>query len=249
MAERMLKKKHGNLRVTIVRPSIIISCEKEPFLGWTETLSAAGGLTYAVTMGLLHFVHMTQKMTVDLVPCDYVSNGILAVTAYIAKGPPATLNLLHVSSSVARPVTMQYYTDTMLEHVKYNPYYKQVFHPYCTPVTDDRLFKFYMQVYEKLPTKAMQIYSSLPILGSKDMKEKVKMYASVQAKLEDMQTIFDYFLTQQWIYELKMADVIWRSMSPSDQKEFCFDCSQINWKNALEGYSYGIRRFYLREDC
>ena len=52
-----------------------------------------------------------------------------------------------------------------------------------------------MQVYEKLPTKAMQIYSSLPILGSKDMKEKVKMYASVQAKLEDMQTIFDYFLT------------------------------------------------------
>lgn len=95
----------------------------------------------------------------------------------------------------------------------------------------------------------MQIYYSLPILGSKVMKEKVKMYASVQAKLEDMQTIFDYFLTQQWIYELKMADVIWRSMSPSDQKEFCFDCSQINWKNALEGYSYGIRRFYLREDC
>lgn len=64
-----------------------------------------------------------------------------------------------------------------------------------------------------------------------------------------MQTIFDYFLTQQWIYERKLADVIWRTMSPSDQKEFCFDTSQINWKVSLYGYSYGIRRFYLREDC
>ena len=75
---------------------------------------------------------------------------------------------------------MQNYTDIMLEHVKYNPYYKQAFQPYCTNVTDARLFKFYMQVYEKIPLKAMQIYASLPVVGSKDLKEKVKMYASVQ---------------------------------------------------------------------
>jgi len=136
MAERMLKKKHGNLRITIVRPSVIISCEREPFLGWTETLSAAGGLTFAFSMGLLHFVHTTKKMTVDLVPCDYVSNGILAATAYTGLGPPATLNLLHASSSSSRPVTMQNYLDIILEHIKYNPYTRQVQHPYCTGVTN-----------------------------------------------------------------------------------------------------------------
>jgi len=129
MAERMLKKKHGNLRVSIVRPCIIISCEREPFIGWTETLSAAGGLTYAVDMGLLRFVHMTKKMIVDLVPCDYVSNGILAATAYTGLGPPATLNLLHISSSAMRPVTMQNFLDIMLEHIKYNPYTKQIKDP------------------------------------------------------------------------------------------------------------------------
>jgi len=67
-----------------LRPTIIISCEHEPYVGWTETISAAGALTYAVTMGLCHFVRTAVGMTVDLVPCDYVSNGILASTAFTA---------------------------------------------------------------------------------------------------------------------------------------------------------------------
>jgi len=62
---------------------------------------------------------------------------------------------------------MQNYLDIMLDHVKYNPYTKQVQNPYCTGVTNQRLFNFYMQVYEKIPLKAMQMYASLPYLGSK----------------------------------------------------------------------------------
>ena len=75
-------------------------------------------------MGLLNFVHTTIKMTVDLVPCDYVSNGILAATVYTAIEPSAKLNVIHISSSNVNPVTMKMYGDIMLQHVKYNPYYK-----------------------------------------------------------------------------------------------------------------------------
>jgi fatty acyl-CoA reductase len=53
MAERMLKQNAGHLRISIVRPSIIVSCYKEPVCGWTETLAASGGLSLMVAIGLL----------------------------------------------------------------------------------------------------------------------------------------------------------------------------------------------------
>ena len=56
MAERMLKKKSGHLKVTIVRPIIITSCFQEPISGWTETLAAAGGITLTAALGLLRNV-------------------------------------------------------------------------------------------------------------------------------------------------------------------------------------------------
>ena len=56
MAERSLKKNRGNLRIAVVRPSIIISCYDEPLRGWTDSLAAGGGLTFSIQLGLLNYV-------------------------------------------------------------------------------------------------------------------------------------------------------------------------------------------------
>ena len=56
MAERALRKKHGHLRITIVRPSIVIASYEEPSPGWTDTLAAGGGIIFGVTSGLMHVV-------------------------------------------------------------------------------------------------------------------------------------------------------------------------------------------------
>lgn len=81
MAERMLKKNSGNLKITIIRPSIIISCYDEPLSGWTETLAAAGGITLTAALGLLRNIQVDVSQILDLVPCDTVSNLILAASA------------------------------------------------------------------------------------------------------------------------------------------------------------------------
>jgi len=49
----VIKKKHGNLKTMIIRPSIVFSSEKEPVIGWTESISAMGGVMFAVTLGLI----------------------------------------------------------------------------------------------------------------------------------------------------------------------------------------------------
>ena len=102
---------------------------------------------------------------------------------------------------------MKMYLDICLEHVKYNPYTRQVSHPKFTAVTNKKLFDFYITVYEKLPVKAALTYATLT--KNKPLKEKLKMYKSVMEKLDGMTKIFDYFLNSQWIYEHKMSDIIW----------------------------------------
>lgn len=58
MAERTLKKQRpSNLPVCIFRPSIISAAIREPLPGWTDTLSAAGGLSFAGGSGVLEYVY------------------------------------------------------------------------------------------------------------------------------------------------------------------------------------------------
>lgn len=93
----MLKKRRGNLKIAIVRPSIVISALDEPLVGWTETISALGGVLFATMLGLINFLHCNEKQVIDLVPVDYVSNLILAGTAYTAR--QGGLEVFHSSSS------------------------------------------------------------------------------------------------------------------------------------------------------
>ena len=61
LTERVLKKKHGNVRISIVRPSIVISAYEEPMIGWCESLSAMGGLVFAFTLGLIKLLHANNR--------------------------------------------------------------------------------------------------------------------------------------------------------------------------------------------
>jgi hypothetical protein len=58
MAERTLKKRRpSHLPVVVLRPAIISAAVREPLPGWTDTLSAAGGLSLAGSVGVLEFVY------------------------------------------------------------------------------------------------------------------------------------------------------------------------------------------------
>ena len=51
----MKKRRKPTTPVVLLRPAIIIAAKEEPFPGWTDTISAAGGLTMVGGIGLLHY--------------------------------------------------------------------------------------------------------------------------------------------------------------------------------------------------
>ena len=104
-----------------------------------------------------------------------------------------------------------------------------------------------MYLYETLPTQLMHQYAEF--FNKKDLKSKVDQLAAVQKKMLDLQAVFTYFTNNPWIYEQKLIDKFWVLMSPEEKEEFACDSHRINWKHALVGFSYGIRRYFMKEDC
>jgi alcohol-forming fatty acyl-CoA reductase len=73
------------MKCVIWRPAIISSSISDPFPGWTDQLSAAGGVTILGGLGFVPFLHGTGKNTVDLIPVDIVVNGLLVATCHGAR--------------------------------------------------------------------------------------------------------------------------------------------------------------------
>jgi fatty acyl-CoA reductase len=122
MAERALKKNRGNLRVALVRPSIIVSCYEEPCRGWTDTLSAGGGIVFASQMGLIHWLKTTMDCLIDLVPCDVVSNMVLASTVYSGRQATPSLNISTASTTYKNPCDLRILSTYVLQAGKYHEY-------------------------------------------------------------------------------------------------------------------------------
>lgn len=131
MAERTLRKtKPAHLPCCILRPSIIASAEKEPFAGWTDTLSAAGGLSVAGASGFLNYVNTKIDNIADIIPVDYVSNAIIVSTVMCADKPGLTI--VHSNSSHVNPITWGNYLKYGINYVEYQPLSTQVFKPKVT---------------------------------------------------------------------------------------------------------------------
>jgi fatty acyl-CoA reductase len=121
MAERTLRKRRNpKLPTLLIRPSIIIGAAKEPMAGWTDTISAAGGLSLVGGIGIVNWIHGDPLNVADLIPVDIVSNMIIVGTAIQANKP--NLRIVHSASSHRRPLTWIDFKNYTFEYLKHQPY-------------------------------------------------------------------------------------------------------------------------------
>jgi len=120
MAERTLKKiRDPSIPVVILRPSIIGGSLKEPMVGWTDTFSAAGGLSVAVGFGLVNSINGKKDSISDLVPVDMVTNAIIVSTAIGSQ--KAELKVVHCATSHLNPITWGTYIRIGFDKIKHEP--------------------------------------------------------------------------------------------------------------------------------
>ncbi len=84
-----LVRRHRELPLTVVRPSIVVGDSQT---GWTSAFNVLYHPLQAYARGLVDTIPADPDSIVDVVPVDYVADGILA--ALEAPEPPATLALV-----------------------------------------------------------------------------------------------------------------------------------------------------------
>ncbi|CAJ1005012.1 putative NAD dependent epimerase/dehydratase family/Male sterility protein [Leishmania naiffi] len=77
IGEQLIYKSKESVPIVIVRPSIIGCSYSDPFPGWVDALTAAGGLMLTVALGVVHEVLCGKDLIADVIPVDYVANVIL----------------------------------------------------------------------------------------------------------------------------------------------------------------------------
>uniref|UniRef100_A0AAQ4QS74 Fatty acyl-CoA reductase n=1 Tax=Gasterosteus aculeatus aculeatus TaxID=481459 RepID=A0AAQ4QS74_GASAC len=82
MAEYLVQQEAGDLKVAIVRPSIVGASWKEPFPGWIDNFNGPSGIFIAAGKGILRTMRASNDAVADLVPVDVVINATLAAAWY-----------------------------------------------------------------------------------------------------------------------------------------------------------------------
>jgi alcohol-forming fatty acyl-CoA reductase len=77
IGEQLIYKYKEHVPVVVVRPSIVGCSLRDPFPGWVDALTAAGGLLLTVSLGVVREVLVNKDMIADVIPVDHVVNVIL----------------------------------------------------------------------------------------------------------------------------------------------------------------------------
>ena len=111
--------------MVIVRPSIMQSCYKDPFPGWSDTISASGFHLMTIALGLLKRFYVAKGHILDVIPCDLTVAAICAFTVSAAKSPEPVFRVVHSTTSVKNPFKLADMFMHQAEHLRYYPFYSK----------------------------------------------------------------------------------------------------------------------------
>jgi HAD superfamily hydrolase (TIGR01490 family) len=119
MAEHAVVELHGDVPLSIVRPSIIESALAEPFPGWLEGFRMAEPLILAFGRNVLRDFSGLPDALLDIIPADFVVNTVLAVAAN--PPPDARPRIYHAASGSRNPLRLRRMTDEATDYFTANP--------------------------------------------------------------------------------------------------------------------------------
>ncbi len=234
LGERALIETHGNVPVSIVRPSIIESALAEPKPGWIRGFRMAEPVLLAYARGLLKEFPGVPEGIIDVIPVDLVTAAIIGVAA---RGPEAEPDVIQVASGSANPLQYQQLVDNVSTWFTERPLYDHRGQPIMVP---EFQFPGRGRVQGQLTKakdaleKAEKVLGVLPLRG-----KQAEWGAKLEEKREEAERALGYvelygaYAECEAIYGVDRLLALFESLPPADQELFGFDPRVVVWPDYI----------------
>ena len=227
LGESMLAKHGKDLAVAIVRPSIVESSERSPFVGWNEGINTSGPLSYLLGTNFRQ-LPSNERKCLDVIPVDMVCRGMTLIAAAVIARQNA--RLYQLATSAINPVNMGRSIElTGLAHRKY--YRKQT--------SEDNWLKV---KFETIPV-SKQRYERLSIPMQKAVVSRINRVASGWMKkpplakterdlirAEKLIELYEPFiLHNEHVFECENARLLSAALPEEERAFFEFAPEAIDW--------------------
>ncbi|KPM51647.1 haloacid dehalogenase [Frankia sp. R43] len=236
LAERYLEESHGDLPLTIVRPSIIESAVARPFPGWIEGFKMAEPLILAFGRGELPDFPASPDAVVDIIPVDLVVNALLAAAA--SPPPVDTPAYYTVCSGFRNPLLFRDLYEYVRGYFLAHPLPKRGRGAIAVP---EWPFAGSVAVEAKLRRGEKAVEWANRALGHAPRSERVRRWAvdlerseSRVAFLRRYSDVYRAYTSAELVYVDDATAALHAAMEPADQEEFGFDPACYDWRHYLQ---------------
>ena len=235
MGEAVVADLCRDMQVSIVRPAIVESSLRYPHPGWIEGFKMADPIILAYGRGQLPEFPASPDAVIDIIPCDYVVNTIVAVCATQPKvGEP---EFYHCSSGARNPLTFR----GIYEHIR--SYFSR--HPYRDGQGSHQLATWNFPGPEPVERKLWFAEKGVAIgnrlLSFAPRGKKTRAAAQALDKTAKQLDFLNRYLGLYGEYlqsELHFVDdctlALHNSLHEDDRETFGFDSGNLDWTHYLE---------------
>lgn len=228
LGESILARHGQDLPIAIVRPSIVESSMRSPFVGWNEGINTSGPLSYLLGTNFRQ-LPTNERKCLDVIPVDMVCRGMTLIAAAIVARRNA--RMYQLATSAINPVNMGRSIElTGLAHRKH----------YRTQQGIEHWLKV---KFETIPV-SKQRYERLSIPMQKAVVSRINRIAVILRmkkaplarqerdllRAEKLIELYEPFiLHNEHVFESENARLLSAALSPEERALFAFDPESIDW--------------------
>jgi HAD superfamily hydrolase (TIGR01490 family) len=236
MAEHAVVELHGDIPLSVVRPSIIESALAEPFPGWLEGFRMAEPLILAFGRGILRDFSGLPDSVLDIIPADFVVNTVLAVAA----NPPADSKprIYHAASGSRNPLRFREMEKSAERYFAKHPlrdrYGQAIGTPHWTYPTR-----------EELATRARTALRFTE--GAQWVVERLPLGANVAELSDDLNAererlerglnliqLYGVYTEVDCVFDTRNLMSVWDRVPEAERKTFPFDAALYDWEHYFQ---------------
>ncbi|HEX3425269.1 MAG TPA: HAD-IB family phosphatase [Acidimicrobiales bacterium] len=237
LGERALMESRGDVRVSIVRPSIIESALAEPVPGWIRGFRMAEPVIISLGKGLLKEFPGLPEGVVDVIPVDLVVAAIIAVAAN--GGPPEGTppEVFQVASGSRNPLRYRQLVELVRGWFGEHPLADDNGQPIVVPEWSypgrGRVRKQLAQATRMLETAEKGLLS-LPLRG-----RQAELSARLEEKRAEAERALGYvelygaYTETEAVFRMEHLLELWNTVPEDDQADFLFDPAGIEWRHYI----------------